>query len=637
MAIRYHSDDVLPGGRIRVVQFLLAAAFLVLVLALWQLQILHQRHWKQLARDNRVRTEPIPAPRGRILDRRGRVLVGNYASFSALLVRQEEPHWRADLPAIAAGLHLDLAQLEQRLRRQESTPTYQPILLKDNITPADVAFIDSHRDQFPELETMTISRRLYPSDGYAAQVLGYVGEATPADMAHYHVAAGTLVGKSGLEAYYNKWLMGKDGLRRVMVNSRGQVMGHLPGIPPTPGHDLRTTLDATLQNAAEEAMGDRPGAIVALNPQNGQVLAMVSTPAYNANDFTFGITEKEWRALLTNPHHPLLNKAIQAELAPGSMFKIIVAVAGLEEGIAQHQVVDCKGGATFYGHYYKCWVPTGHGVTNLTKALTQSCDVFFYTLGNKLGIQTIAHYAKAMGLGRPTGIDLPQEAGGLIPTPAWKQRRFHQPWWKGQTIIVSIGQGPIETTPLQIAHTIGGIAIGGTFMRPHLAFNGEVPAADHPPNRTPKKFTFPLSAQVVSAVDAGLRGVVLPGGTAATAEIPGLDWGGKTGTAQTVSDTTFAHLGSNLRRRFMDNAWFVALYPLQNPTLAICVLYQHGSESYYAANIASQVVAAYAQERRQRQNTIAARLRRALGATPRHWALVAPPPPPARRSAPSQP
>ncbi|MGH9535493.1 MAG: penicillin-binding protein 2 [Terriglobales bacterium] len=632
MAIRFHSDEVLPGGRLRLVQICLVAGFLGLILALWQLQILHQQHWAQLAQDNRIRSEPIPAPRGRILDRHGKVLVANYASFSALLIRQEEPHWRADLPAIAAGLHLDLGPLEQRLRRFASAPTYEPVLLKEDITQADVAFIDSHRDQFPELETVTISRRLYPSDGYAAQVVGYVGEATPADMARFHVAAGTLVGKSGLEEYYNKWLMGTDGLRRVVVNSRGQVMAKLPGIPPIQGHDLRTTLDATLQSAAEEAMGDRPGAVVALNPQNGQVLAMVSSPAFNANDFTLGISEKEWHALLTNPGHPLLNKAVQAELAPGSIFKIVTALAGLETGVAQHLVVDCKGGASFYGHYYKCWVPTGHGITRVSKALAQSCDVYFYTLGNELGIDKLAYYAKKVGLGRPTGIDLPHEDAGLIPTPAWKERRYHQPWYAGQTIIAAIGQGAIDTTPLQLARTIGGIAIGGKFFRPHLAFNGEVPAADHPADRQPREFSFPISAPITATITNALRNVVNPGGTAASAHLEGVDWGGKTGTAQTVSERTFNDLGEAQRQHFIDNAWFLGLYPVNDPTIAVCVLYQHGDHGYLAGYIASQVVEAYYQEQRGQAHMLAAGLTQAFGPADK-WALLAasPPPPRARK------
>lgn len=626
MAFRFPSDDALPVGRIRLVQVILVLAFLALILTLWQLQILHQQHWAQLARDNRIRTEPIPAPRGRILDRNGRVLVANYASFSALLVRQEEPHWRADLPAIAAGLRLPLAPLEDRLRQFRTAPIYQPIVLKEDITPADVAFIDSHRDQFPELETMTISRRLYPGDGYAAQVLGYVGEATPADMARFHVAAGTLVGKSGLEQYYNQWLMGKDGLRRVIVNSRGQVMGHLPGIPPTPGHDLRTTLDSAVQNAAEEAIGDRWGAVVALDPRNGQILAMVSRPTFDANDFTFGISQKEWHGLLTNPGHPLLNKAIQAELAPGSIFKIVTALAGLKAGIAQNLVVDCKGGAYFYGRYYKCWVHTGHGITRLAKAITQSCDVYFYTLGNDLGIDKLAYYAKKVGLGQPTGVDLPNEVGGLIPTPAWREQRFHQPWYGGQTVNVAIGQGAIETTPLQIAHTIGGIAIGGVFYRPHLVFNGEVPARDHPPDPEPRQFTFPISAKMLSRIDKGLRGVVNPGGTAASAHLQGVDWGGKTGTAQTVSETTFSHLNGRQQRRFMDNAWFIGLYPVKDPTLAVCVLYQHGDHGYLAGYIAAQVVEAYYQQQQSKARVLQARLGLAFGRPSRDWALLATPP-----------
>src|SRR5579883_2129378 len=417
------------------------------------------------------------------------------------------------------------SDLSDRLASYQDAPSYQPVIIKQDITPGDLAFIASHRDQYPELETITVSRRLYPSDGYAMHVIGYVGEATEADIQRLHVTPGTLVGKSGLEQYYNSVLMGQDGLRRVIVDSRGRVEGEISDLPPRPGHDLRLTLDKDIQDAAEEAIGQRPGAIVALDPRNGEVLAMVSRPTFDPNLFTLGISSQEWQKLVEDPNRPLLNKAIQAQLAPGSVFKIVMSVAGLEEGIAETLKVNCQGGAWFYGQYKKCWISREHkvhGITDIRKAITQSCDVYFYTLGAQLGIDKIDYYAHALGLGEPTGIDLPHEAAGLVPSPAWKERHLHQPWFKGETINVAIGQGALTVTPLQLAHTIGGIMMDGQFFRPHLVFPSEVPANLRPQGPDETRFAIPEPA--LQVIEAGMRGVVGPEGTAASAHLQGVDW-----------------------------------------------------------------------------------------------------------------
>ncbi len=590
----FDHEQKLPVARLLFLQYLLLACFLGLGYGLWRLQILEQGAYQLMAEHNRIRSEPIPAPRGRFLDRFGHLIVDNYPSFSALLVPEQTKHLQRDLPRIADGLGMQLSDLQQTLAHFRGAPDYQPIIIKEDITQRDLAFIDAHRDDLPELETMTISRRLYPKNGFAAHVLGYVGEANEDDIRRMHVAPGTLVGKFGLEQYYNKILMGKDGMRQVVVDSRGHVVQEAATVEPVPGHDLQLTLDDNLQIAAEEAMGERPGAVVALNPQNGEVLAMVSRPTFDPNQFTGGISPEAWKKLITNPDNPMMNKAIQAQLAPGSTFKIIMSTAVLETGRGDQKVV-CNGGAVFYGRYYKCWISARHqthGLTDLHKAIAQSCDVFFYTLGNEMGINTIDKYADEAGIGQRTGIDLPHEFAGLMPSPAWKERRFHQEWWKGETISVAIGQGAIEVTPLQLARAVGGIVNGGVYFRPHLVLHpGEVP---QPAHQKPLEVSYPLKPSTVSTILGGMRDVVQPGGTAASAELQGVDFGGKTGTAQTISNEKLQQIG--MQHKFVDNAWFVGVYPLDHPQLVVVVLYQHGAEGYFAGRIAAQVIKAFVDE-----------------------------------------
>lgn len=601
----FERQDKLPSGRVSLVQYLLLFAFLSLLFGFWQLQILSEQKFAVMAEHNRIRTEPIPAPRGRILDREGRVIVDNYPSFTAYLVRDEAQNLQKDLSEIAQGLYLPLDDLQARIEKFHDVPPYVPIAIKEDITPQDVAFIDAHRDQFPELETMMVSRRLYPKDGYGAALLGYVSEANDREIQKFGVRPGSMVGQSGLEQYYNNLLMGQDGERRVLVDSHGRVEGELTDRPPKSGQSIRLSIDNDIQLAAEEAMGDRSGAVVALDPRTGEVLAMVSRPTFDPNQFTLGIPPSIWNDLLNNPEHPLMNKAIQAQLAPGSVFKLIMATAGLEQGISEHQKIDCKGGANFYGRYYKCWVSarhSSHGLIGIHRAISESCDVYFYTLGQELGIDTIARYATGMGLGRKTGIDLPHEMSGLFPSPEWKEKRFHQPWWKGETISVAIGQGAVQATPLQLAHTIGGLVMGGVFMRPHLLMPGQAQANAYPNSKYPEQFTFPIHSETVSTITAAMRDVVEPGGTAASAHIEGVDYGGKTGTAQTISNEGLKNVKGS-RHQYVDNAWFVGVYPLDNPRFVVCVLYQHGVEGYYAGRIAAQVVDAYHEKEIRQQRT----------------------------------
>ena len=417
-------------------------------------------------------------------------------------------------------------------------PQYQPIYLKEDITPDELAFIESHRNELPELDTIMAHRRLYPRNGFMAHLVGYVGEVSEQmlNQARWELYnPGDVVGKSGVELQYNQMLMGKNGSRQVLVNSKGKEVGELDEKPAVPGHNLKLTLDIDLQIAAEEAMGDKNGAMIAMDPHTGEILAMVSRPTFDPNDFAVRISRGEWNKLVTDPDKPLLNKAIQAQLAPGSTFKILMSVAGWQEGIAQTLNVHCNGGATFYGRRFGCWVKTGHGAVDLTKAIYQSCDVFFYTLAEKLGIDRIAKYATAMGLGQKTGIDLPEEASGVMPSEEWKIRNFKQKWFAGETISVGIGQGAVATTPVQLMRAISAISMDGRMVVPHVASPTGLPPEYLETHHYTDVTNIPIDPDGFNLITDAMARVLLPEGTAPSAHVPGIDIAGKTGSAQIVS------------------------------------------------------------------------------------------------------
>src|SRR6266704_5155057 len=473
-------DEKLSPIRLTAVQYVILVIFLFLAYGLWRLQVSQSDYYSAAAEKNRIRNVPILAPRGKILDRNGRTIVDNYPSFTALLMRDSSRDLNADAGLIAQGLHMDVKEVRDKIRHFASMPQFQPIYLKEDITMDEEAFVEAHRNELPELATIMAYRRLYPLKGFLAHLIGYVGEVSE-DMLNQPgfelYTPGDVVGKSGVELQYNSVLMGKNGSRQVVVNSHGREVGKpLDEKPAEPGKPLKLTIDVHLQIAAEEAIEGKNGAIIAMDPHTGEILAMVSRPVFDPNDFAVRISKGEWNKLVNDPDKPLLNKAIQAQLAPGSTFKIIMATAGWQEGVAQDLHVHCNGGAEFYGRRFGCWVKGGHGPVDLTKAIYQSCDVFFYTLANKLGIDRIAKYATAFGLGQKTGIDLPQEASGVMPSEEWKLRNFRQKWFAGETISVGIGQGAVATTPVQLARAIAGITSDGVMHRPHVAFPEQLPA-----------------------------------------------------------------------------------------------------------------------------------------------------------------
>ena len=607
-------DEKVSQLRLTAVQYILLGIFLVLAFGLWRLQVARSDYYNNLAEQNRIKQVPILAPRGKILDREGRIIVDNYPSFSVLLMRDQKRDLQADADKIAAGLHMPPDELRARLKRMAAVPGYQPLFLKDDITPDELAFIESHRAELPELDTITVHRRLYPKNGFMAHVIGYVGQVsedmlTQPQWELYN--PGDIVGMSGVEQYYNDILMGQNGYRQVLVNSRGKEVGTLKDVQAVPGKPLKLTIDLDLQIAAEEALEGKNGAIIAMDPRNGEILALVSRPAFDPNEFAVRITRDEWNALVTDPNKPLLDKAIQAQLAPGSTFKILMSVAGLQEGIAQKLIVNCGGGGTFYGRFFKC--DSKHGRVDITKGIYESCDTYYYTLGEKLGISRIAKYATEFGFGQKTGVDLPQEVSGVMPSEEWKIKNFKQKWYAGETISVSIGQGAVAVTPIQLARAIGAIASDGHLVHPHVAFPDQFPPGFKQVSTYTDSVQVPMNQDTWTTITDAMA-LVPTIGTASPAHIhiEGADFAGKTGTAQTISAEARSKMGASGKSKFSDNSWFVGISPRRNPEIVVAVLTQGGGWGWRSASLAADVIKAYVDKQRLRQTQVA----KANGAQP---------------------
>jgi penicillin-binding protein 2 len=598
-------DEKVSQLRLTAVQYILLGIFLVLAFGLWRLQVARSDYYNTLAEQNRIKQVPILAPRGKILDREGRIIVDNYPSFSVLLMRDQKRDLQADADKIAVGLHMPPDELRARLKRMAAVPGYQPLFLKDDITPDELAFIESHKAELPELDTITVHRRLYPKNGFMAHVIGYVGQVsedmlTQPQWELYN--PGDIVGMSGVEQYYNDILMGKNGSRQVLVNSRGKEVGTLSDVQAVPGKQLKLTIDLDLQIAAEEALEGKNGAIIAMDPRNGEILALVSRPAFDPNEFAVRISRDEWNQLVNDPDKPLLDKAIQAQLAPGSTFKILMSVAGLQEGIAQKLIVNCGGGGTFYGRFFKC--DQKHGRVDISKGIYASCDTYYYTLGEKLGIGRIAKYATEFGFGQKTGIDLPQEVSGVMPSEEWKIKNYKQKWYAGETISVSIGQGAVAVTPIQLARAIGAIASDGVMVRPHVAFPDELPPGFKNASSYNDKIhnqIDPDNWEIITNAMADVTRI----GTAAAAHIDGIDFAGKTGTAQTISAEARSKMGASSKSKFNDNSWFVGMTPRRNPEIVVAVLTQGGGWGWRSGLLAAQVIKVYVAKQRLRQTQLA--------------------------------
>jgi penicillin-binding protein 2 len=582
--ISFQNDKRMPQGRLAVVSYVIVGMIALLLFGFWKLQIIDSDRYSQLAERNRVRSIPIIAPRGSMLDREGRVLVDNYPSFSVLLLRDAPSQVEKLLPQIADGLSMTLDEVKQEIDAARAMPKFQPIVIKPQASPSDIAFIESHRSDIPVLEMLMVHRRRYPHGDMLASAIGYVGEvsAEQVEASDSKQKPGDIVGKAGLEREYNDTLMGTDGMRRVIVNSIGKEMGRLEQQDAIPGKPIKLTIDFDLQNIADSYMADKEGAVVAMDGRTGEILAMVSRPTFDPNDFAIRISASEWRSLNSDTRTPLLNRAIQGQLAPGSVFKIVMATAMLEsKALPENFTAFCPGHAEFYGRTFHCWRPAGHGTVDLHKAIVESCDVFFYTIGQRLGIDRIHEYATGLGLGRRTGIDLPSEETGLMPSEEWVQRVFHHKWYAGETISVAIGQGAVTVTPVQLVRMIAAVATGGNLLQPHLLKNFSAKAE-----------RFPLAEGTVEQVTQGMYGVINEGGTGSSLKLQNIEFSGKSGTAQLMSYGAGSRMGSKGKET---NGWFVGYAPRRDPEIVVAAVIQGSSEhgGTTAGPVVRDIVKAY--------------------------------------------
>lgn len=563
---------------------LVLLVFSVLLIGFWRHQIVQSDYYRQLAEKNRVREVRLVAPRGRIYDREHRILADNRAVYNLLLTRENSPRPPGETARmLAPGIHATEEELLDAIAKGASQRAHKPILIAEGLSNAEVAFVLARQYEMPEITIDFRPERRYENDQMAAHVLGYVSEVTASQLRSPEFSGrrtGDVVGQTGLERQYDRILQGTDGIRSVVVNTTGREMGLIGEVLPVPGQDLVTTIDLDIQMAAETALAGQTGVAVVLDPHTGEVLALTSQPAFNPAAFSRGIDQSEWSSLMSDPRRPLQNRAIQNQYAPGSIFKIFMTAAGLEEGVVDlDDRTMCHGHTTLYGNRFHCWYAPGHGSLTIRDALIHSCNVFFYLVGDRLGIDRIAEHAFAMGLGRPTGIDLPGENPGLIPTREWKRNVASAPWYPGDTISVSIGQGAVSLTPLQLTWAVGGVAAGG-LATPHIVPRDVVEETDRAP--------YPLGPETIQAVQEALWGVVNGGGTGGRARVAGFDVAGKTGTAQVVSSGAAGDDPT-----LQPHGWFVGFAPFDDPEIAVGVFVENGGSSSAALPVAQQIFQAY--------------------------------------------
>jgi len=584
-----HRDDLeLLRSRVSIISYGMTIVLGVLVFGFWQLQMIQNSHYADLANKNRIKEIRLVAARGKIYDRYHRILADNRPSYNIVYIRENSPHKPEEtVAALATGLSMSVEELTQKIDRKKKDPSYQPITLKEDAGTGDVAYVMAHAYELPEVSVEFQPRRLYREGQIAAHALGYISEVSEAQLRDSpDLKPRDLVGIAGLELVYDSVLRGVDGSRHVVVNNSGREIETLPDeVTPIPGHDIYTTIDLDLQKAAEELIGDQVGAAVVLDTRTGEVLAMVSKPSFDPNQFASGISSFDYKTLHDNPDHPFENRAIRSAQPPGSIFKIIEAAAGLESNdVTSLDRVYCSGSSAFYGRNFGCWVPKGHGNVDMYEAIVHSCDVYFYNLGNKLGIDKISQFASMTGLGRKTGVDLPGELGGLVPSQGWIQRVKRVKWSPIDTINVAIGQGMINVTPIQAAWAIGGLASGGRLKQPHLVDPGQLRSLgfEAPDVRSE---TYTIREETVETVAKAMWGVVNDGGTATIAHVDGFDVAGKTGTAQVVNKSAYKK-GSDTE----DHAWFVGFAPYRNPEIVVSVLIEHGGHGGVTAAPAAHAV-----------------------------------------------
>lgn len=575
--------------------------FTVLVGRLAFLQVVGGKEYRRLSEINSIRLQDIDAPRGLIYDRRNLMMVDNRPSYNLHIILKDAKPLDHTLEKLSRFLGESTDDLKIRIKNSKHKTAYTPILLKEDMDRDLLAAIEVKKYDLPGVVVRVSPRRHYLFPGHASHLVGYVGEINANELKRKEYAelkGGDYIGKFGIEKSLEHLLRGKRGGRQVEVNASGQVVRILDTVAAKPGHNITLTIDFQLQIKAQEMLKDKVGAVVAIDPTNGDILAMASSPAYDSNWFVTGMTPDQWNSIITNPFRPLENKAIQAEYPPASTYKIVTALAGLEEGVIdENTTMVCPGHYKYGNRVYRCWKRGGHGEVNLVKALEQSCDVYFYQVGEALGVDRLAKYAKACGLGELSGVDLHMEAKGLVPTKAWKRKHRGQHWLGGETISMSIGQGFNLVTPLQMASLTASVANGGIRLKPNVIqkiHKLEDNTVVEPQLEVVGR--LPVSYSHLSLIRKGLDAVVnKEKGTAYGSRLRSVEYAGKTGTAQVVGRKVVEGLDEDqIKLMHRDHAWFVAYAPLKDPKIAIAVIVEHGEHgSTTAAPIAKELIQTY--------------------------------------------
>ncbi len=581
--------------------FILITVFSLLMARLFFLQVIEGQEFRRLSENNCIRLQHIDPFRGLIFDRNSDIMVDNRPSFDLGIILKDAHPLKNTIGKLIECTNMTQEEIEEKIAKNKSISPYKTIVLKQDIDRNLLAAIEVNKFDLPGIVIDVRIRRHYIRGKSAAHLIGYLGEISSRELEsglfpEYN--SGELIGKFGVEKSYEKFLRGKRGGRQVEVNANGQIVRILNTVDAQPGYNTYLTIDRLLQEKAENLLGDSVGAVVAMDPNTGQILALANSPSFDPNEFVTGLSHQKWQEIISNPFRTMENKAIQAEYPPASTYKIVTAMAGLEEGVFDEKTsIFCPGFYRFGDRDFRCWKKGGHKTSNVFKAIAESCDVFFYQVGAKLGVDRIAWYAKACGLGRKSGIDLDHEAKGLIPTAAWKKERTGTSWHRGETLSVAIGQGYNLTTPLQMLVLISAVANGGIIHKPQIlervvTSNGDVVFV----NEKQVAGKLPVSKKNLEIIRKGLWEVVNSNrGTAKIAKLKNEYMSGKTGTAQVVGRKKIENLReSEKTRQFRDHAWFVAYAPSENPKIAVAIIVEHGEHgSLTAAPIAQQLIETY--------------------------------------------
>jgi penicillin-binding protein 2 len=589
---RAKSQSTVPKlePRIALLTAAMLTVFGLVCVRLYYLQVMQHQEMSQLADRNRIRLHRVPAPRGLVFDRRHRPLVDTQPTFDAEIVPEDSTNLSETIERLENLLGGDHVADKIAAADEQGRPPYEPVLVEERLDWPKVVALEAHQLELPGVSLEITPGRHYLYGKLAAHLLGYVGEVSREDLIKQTVyRMGDEIGKFGLERGWEPFLRGQPGGQEVEVDAVGRRLRVLKEIPDTPGESVVLTIDLDVQQAAEQAMEGKNGALVAIDPNTGDVLAMVSHPAFDPDVFGAGVKSSDWRALMSDPDHPLQNRAIQGTYPPGSTFKIVDSIAGLEEKtLAEDTAYTCSGGLWFGGREYHCWRKQGHGTIGLHNAIVRSCDVYFYDVGQRLGVDRIAHWAHALGLGNKTGIELDNEKPGVIPSSAWKQKRFRERWYPAETLSVAIGQGYVSVTPIQLAQLAAVVANGGTRYRPQFvkaveALDGSIAKA-YPPV---VEGHADLSPETLAIVRDAMADVVNgPGGTAHRAALPGITVCAKTGTAQVVGNKGTLVAGEDedkIPEKYRDHAWLIAFAPKEHPQIAIACIVEHGGHGGAAA------------------------------------------------------